>query len=76
MSCSLCSAVSTDRATTWIAPARLDAGAQHSGRTPEQVRDDIERDKILSAAAAKDYGLIDAVLTSRKATLDWHSAVG
>jgi ATP-dependent Clp protease protease subunit len=36
----------------------------------EQVRNDIERDKILSAAEAKDYGLIDEVLTSRKASLE------
>ncbi|MTB71250.1 ATP-dependent Clp protease proteolytic subunit [Arsenicicoccus cauae] len=54
------------RMRTWLEETL----AQHSGRTAEQVRDDIERDKILSAAAAKDYGLIDAVLTSRKATLD------
>ncbi len=40
--------------------------ALHSGRTEEQVRVDIERDKILTAAEAKDYGLIDEVLGSRK----------
>ena len=44
--------------------------AKHSGKTPEQVREDIERDKILSAAEAKDYGLIDLVLTPRKASLE------
>jgi ATP-dependent Clp protease protease subunit len=38
----------------------------HSGRPLEQVRDDIERDKILTAAQAKDYGLVDEVLQSRK----------
>jgi ATP-dependent Clp protease protease subunit len=32
----------------------------------EQVRDDIERDKILTAAQARDYGLVDQVLESRK----------
>jgi ATP-dependent Clp protease protease subunit len=36
--------------------------AKHSGRSVEQVRKDIERDKILSAAEAKEYGLIDEVL--------------
>jgi ATP-dependent Clp protease, protease subunit len=41
--------------------------AKHSGRTPEQVAKDIERDKILTAADAKEYGLIDAVISSRKA---------
>ncbi len=40
----------------------------HTGRTAEQVEKDIERDKILTAAQAKEYGLIDEVLESRKAT--------
>jgi ATP-dependent Clp protease protease subunit len=40
--------------------------ANHSHRTPEQVRSDIERDKILTAAEAKEYGLIDDVVASRK----------
>ncbi len=43
--------------------------AHHTGRTKEQVEKDIERDKILTAAEGKDYGLIDEVLTSRKASL-------
>ena len=42
--------------------------AKHSGRTPKQVRLDIERDKILTADMAKDYGLVDEVLVSRKAS--------
>jgi len=40
--------------------------SHHSNRTPEQVNKDIDRDKILSAAEALDYGLIDQVLESRK----------
>ena len=40
--------------------------AFHSGRTKEQVSNDIERDKILTAKSALDYGLIDQVLESRK----------
>ncbi|WP_447006145.1 ATP-dependent Clp protease proteolytic subunit [Saccharothrix isguenensis] len=40
--------------------------ARHTNQTPEQVRTDIERDKILTAAEAKDYGLIDSVLPYRK----------
>ena len=40
--------------------------AKHSGRSVEQVRNDIERDKILTAAEAKDYGLVDQVLETRK----------
>jgi ATP-dependent Clp protease protease subunit len=39
--------------------------AKHSGRTEDQVREDIERDKILTAEEALDYGLIDRVLTTR-----------
>ena len=40
--------------------------SHHSNRTVEQVNKDIDRDKILSAAEALDYGLIDQVLDSRK----------
>jgi len=40
--------------------------ARHSNVSPEQVRRDTERDKILTAEEAKDYGLIDAVIESRK----------
>ena len=40
---------------------------RHSGRKAmERVRRDIERDKILTADEAKEYGLIDEVLRSRK----------
>ena len=42
--------------------------AKHSGRTQEQVRLDIERDKILTAEEAKDYGIIDEIIQSRKLT--------
>jgi ATP-dependent Clp protease protease subunit len=38
----------------------------HSGQSIEKVRKDIERDKILTAAEAKEYGLVDQVLSSRK----------
>jgi ATP-dependent Clp protease, protease subunit len=40
--------------------------ARHSTRTAEQVRRDIERDKILTAEKAVEYGLVDQVLGSRK----------
>jgi ATP-dependent Clp protease protease subunit len=43
--------------------------AKHSNRTLEQVRDDIERDKILTADEAVEYGLVDSVIESRKGTL-------
>jgi ATP-dependent Clp protease protease subunit len=41
--------------------------ARHSTRSPEQIAQDIERDKILTAQEAMEYGLIDQVLASRKA---------
>ncbi|MBE7372017.1 ATP-dependent Clp protease proteolytic subunit [Dermacoccus barathri] len=44
--------------------------AKHSGRSLEQVRADIDRDKILTAEMAKEYGLVDEVLQSRKASLE------
>ncbi|WP_328869786.1 ATP-dependent Clp protease proteolytic subunit [Streptomyces sp. NBC_00287] len=40
---------------------------RHTGRDPEQVRADIERDKVLDARAAMEYGLVDALIPSRKA---------
>ena len=42
--------------------------ARHSGRDLEQVRRDIERDKILTADDALAYGLVDQVIASRKAS--------
>jgi ATP-dependent Clp protease protease subunit len=50
------------RMRTWLEETL----AHHSNRNQEQVNEDIERDKILSAAEALEYGLIDQVLTSRK----------
>ncbi len=40
---------------------------KHSTKTKEQISADIERDKILTSQEAVEYGLIDQVLTSRKA---------
>ena len=40
--------------------------SQHTGRSKEQIEKDIERDRILTAEAAKEYGLIDQVIASRK----------
>ncbi len=39
--------------------------AAHTGKSSEQVREDTERDLILTAQGALDYGVVDAVLTSR-----------
>ena len=40
--------------------------SHHSNKSVEQVNKDIDRDKILGASEALEYGLIDQVLTSRK----------
>lgn len=42
--------------------------SDHTGRDMDQVSRDIERDKILTAAQAVEYGLIDNVIESRKGT--------
>ncbi|WP_370870608.1 ATP-dependent Clp protease proteolytic subunit [Arcanobacterium wilhelmae] len=53
-----------DRMNRWI----IDTIATHTGQDPEQVKKDVSRDKILTAQQAKEYGLVDQVLVSRKAT--------
>jgi ATP-dependent Clp protease protease subunit len=40
--------------------------ADHTGKTPEQVKVDSDRDYYMTAAEAKDYGLVDEVVKSRK----------
>ena len=42
--------------------------SQHTGRTVEQVREDTERDLVLSADEAVSYGIVDSVLDSRKSS--------
>jgi len=39
--------------------------ARHTGRAPEQVRRDTERELILTADAAVEYGVVDTVLAQR-----------
>ncbi|MFF3291339.1 ATP-dependent Clp protease proteolytic subunit [Streptomyces sp. NPDC003023] len=39
---------------------------RHTGRSPERIAADLERDKIFDAPAAREYGLIDHVVASRK----------
>jgi ATP-dependent Clp protease protease subunit len=40
---------------------------KHTRQTKSRIQTDIERDFIMTAAAAKDYGLIDQILTTRPA---------
>ncbi|WP_367324843.1 ATP-dependent Clp protease proteolytic subunit [Streptomyces sp. HUAS ZL42] len=42
---------------------------RHTGRDREQVTADIERDKILTAEEAVEYGLVDRIIPHRRATL-------
>ncbi len=50
------------RMRSWIE----DTLAHHTGQTAEKIREDIERDTFLSADQAKEYGIVDQVLASRK----------
>ncbi|MEV0703054.1 ATP-dependent Clp protease proteolytic subunit [Saccharopolyspora sp. NPDC050389] len=40
--------------------------ARHTNRSQDQIREDIDRDKILTADQAAEYGLIDEVVPYRK----------
>lgn len=51
-----------DRMRAWLEMTL----AKHSNRSAEQVSKDIDRDKILTADQALEYGLIDQVLSPRK----------
>ncbi|KOV89585.1 ATP-dependent Clp protease proteolytic subunit [Streptomyces sp. NRRL B-3648] len=41
---------------------------RHTGRTVEQVHEDLERDLILDAAGAVAYGLVDGIVPGRRDT--------
>ena len=40
----------------------------HTGQSIDKIQQDTERDKFMSSEEAKDYGLVDAVLSTRSAT--------
>lgn len=40
--------------------------ANHTGQSIERIEQDTDRDNFMDAVAARDYGLIDEVLTSRQ----------
>ena len=42
--------------------------AQHCGQTPEKIAKDTDRDFIMSGQEAKEYGLVDEVISSRELT--------
>ena len=39
--------------------------AQHTGQPMERIQDDTERDYIMTAEQAKEYGIIDDVIRKR-----------
>jgi ATP-dependent Clp protease protease subunit len=39
--------------------------ARHTGRPLEQIERDVDRDRFMSAEEAKDYGIVDHVITHR-----------
>jgi ATP-dependent Clp protease protease subunit len=41
--------------------------ARHTGRAPEQVTADLDRERILDAAGALEYGLVDRIVPGRDA---------
>jgi ATP-dependent Clp protease, protease subunit len=43
--------------------------SRHTGKSEEDVRQDVERDKYLTARQALDYGIIDNVLSTRAEAL-------
>jgi ATP-dependent Clp protease, protease subunit len=42
--------------------------SEHTGQTLEKVTKDTDRDYILTAQEAKEYGIVDEIITNRKAT--------
>lgn len=40
--------------------------ARHTGKTADQVHDDMDRDRYFTAEQARDYGLVDRVISSHE----------
>ena len=40
--------------------------AKHSGQKLDKVEKDVERDFIMNAAQAKDYGIVDDIISKHK----------
>ncbi|MFE7776900.1 ATP-dependent Clp protease proteolytic subunit [Streptomyces sp. NPDC057445] len=47
---------------------------RHTGRSTERICADIERDTVFDAAAAKEYGLVDHIIRSRKSSVASYGA--
>ncbi len=44
----------------------IDYFSYHTGKTPDEIARDMERDFFMSAQEAKDYGIVDQVMVRRK----------
>ncbi len=44
--------------------------AKHTGKTPEQINKDTDRDYFMDALEARDYGLVDAVMEKQPAIVE------
>ncbi|MFC5909313.1 ATP-dependent Clp protease proteolytic subunit [Streptacidiphilus monticola] len=44
--------------------------AKHSHKSQQEISDDIERDKILTAEESLEYGLIDQIISTRKTSFE------
>lgn len=44
--------------------------ARHSGQDVEKIKKDTERDFFMTAVEAKEYGIIDKVITTREKIQD------
>jgi ATP-dependent Clp protease protease subunit len=49
--------------------------ARHTGRSVEDVHRDCDRDRFMSAEEARDYGLVDEIITGRNGILNGHTTV-
>ena len=50
--------------------------SRHTGQSLEKIQHDTERDRFLTSEEAKDYGLIDEVLTERSNPQDTRAKAG
>jgi ATP-dependent Clp protease, protease subunit len=50
--------------------------AEHTGQSLEKVKKDTDRDFIMTAEQAKEYGIIDEVISSRKLRVQLQTAAG
>jgi ATP-dependent Clp protease protease subunit len=39
--------------------------AKHTGRTPEQIAEETERDRFMNPSEAKDYGIVDEIIENQ-----------